>query len=189
MTIQTYKINRAGVLDIGRPGNSSGFWAHDIIEHTVTPHPNRYIDEFLAIGSVIPSDDGEIRRVGGVVSLMYGVARRKDEIDRLCPEPSESAVCPELAERVRNSLEASGMVEIPDYLPGNIASWVSRGAEQFTERFPSNYRIVTSELGRGIDAAWYAWLEGEKFNILEIDTGGLEVYGVWGGGGKVRRFG
>lgn len=187
MTVLTYKISSNGVVDTGRPGNSPGFWSHDIIEHTLCPHPNRYTDEFVAIGSVIPSDDGEIRRVGGVVSLMYGEARRRDEVDKLCLEPAGVAVCPELAERVRNSLEASGMVNIPDYLPGNIASWVVRGAEIFIERFPSNYRTVRSDLGRGIHAAWCAWCEGEKFNELVVD--GLNVYGVWGGGSKVKRFG
>jgi hypothetical protein len=187
MSILTYKISSNGVVDTGRPGNSPGFWSHDIIEHTLCPHPNRYIDEFLAIGSVIPSDDGDIRRVGNVVSLMYGEARRRDEIDRLCPEPAGVAVCPELAERVKNSLEASGMVEIPSYLPGNIASWVSRGAELFIERFPSNYPDINSELGKVIARAWWGWCEGEKFDELVID--GLKVYGVWGGGSKVKRYG
>lgn len=189
MTTRAYKISRAGVLDTGRPGNSPSLWAHDILEHTVTPHPNRYIDEFLAVGSVIPSDGGDMWRVGGVVSIMYGEARRKDEIERLCPEPSQSAVCPELAERVRDSLEASGMVEIPDYLPGNIASWVSRGAELFIERFPSNYPIVSSELGRKIFAAWYWWRDVKRFDKLIVDEDRLEVYGIWSSPARVKRFG
>ena len=173
----TYEISETGVVLTGRPGNSPGLWAHDTLEHTVIPHPNSYIDEFLAAGSCIAY--GTPRDVQGhlrwVVKTMYRGAEGRGELDILCPEPPpQYKVIGDLGDLPSALVRYDLKGDIPYE---HIAGWMYRGAELFIERFPNCSPEAMHKLNGKIFKAWYWWRDVEKFNRLTIDLKVLTVRG------------
>lgn len=176
-TTYEYEINEEGVVLTGRPGNSPGLWAHDTIEHTVIPHPNSYIDEFLAAGSSIAyGDPKDVQKyLRQLVKLLYKGAEGRGELDILCPEPPPQYKVIRDVGDLPSELVGYGLKGDIPY--DHIAGWMYKGAELFIERFPNCSLEAMYELNGKIFRAWYWWRDVKKFDRLTIDLEVLTVYG------------
>lgn len=136
--------------------------AHDILEHTVTPHPNGYIDEFMAIGAVLAGrvENGYINEYGRIISVkdiqsdVYSLAIDALNTEySLCPKScsnylKDSDLMSEIRTFVRKGLlEAVNEYEDVEYNylqmkskynfdVDSIVGWICKGYQLFKKRFP-----------------------------------------------------
>lgn len=173
-----YTISNTGVIDTGRPGNGPYAWAHDIIEHSVIPHPDRCIDELLALGGgLFYHCDRKLsdKHLEKVLGFLY----ERCEL----PSVSDFSPSPELEQKIGRWFNWSGNV------CRSVAGWIDKGSELFKERFPSNYTEVGKSLTGKIDGAYILRNKHNvMFDELTVDFDSYSVKGYNSVTGKTILF-
>ena len=129
------------VLDTGReyfePALSGLVVAHDILEHSVNPHVNGYIDEFLALGGILAGrvDSGWCTKYGSrIISDDL-----KSDIESLAKNAlwTDEELCPKVS---RNYLQSSDMMdEIRSFVRNGIIDAVNEYEDAEYKYIPLKY--------------------------------------------------
>ena len=155
------------VIDTGRdyfePALSGFTCAHDILEHTATPHPNGYIDELMALGGIIAGriNSGWRNEYGSQISftdIRFDVSSLiKADLHSFNPEMQQILVIKryiqdsdfmsDLREEVREGIK-EGVAEFFGYEnqieeiktrklynPSHITAWIVTGYRVWKRRF------------------------------------------------------
>lgn len=146
--------------------------AHDLLEHATKPHPNKFIDEFIALGGIlfvrIETGYQDGTRYLNLEDLAYDICQVVYE--ETCENPSYPSIGPGLRnyktrnicllETVRSCVAKSRVIYQEEYghsynqrynNPSIIEGWVCKGYQLAKKRFN---RV-------GLDACEVSWLFGE----------------------------
>jgi len=176
--------------------------AHDILEHTVKPHFDPFIDEFMALGAIVagrlrvscmPSGRDRPVQLHDIASSISDMAIEcynsvlKISDRPLCVATSVSYVnnadiMRDLEQCVVNGLrDACNELELESYpvKPANIRSivgWMSRGYNLFNKRFKDPGTVADflfDEIERTVNS-WFEYLECEgREATLHVDFTGM----------------
>ncbi|CAB4147630.1 hypothetical protein UFOVP431_39 [uncultured Caudovirales phage] len=181
-----------GVLvDTGRDYHepiNSYIVAHDILEHTVEPHFDPFIDEFMALGATVAGRLTVGRIQSGIASDIFNMAVECYSSDRpLCVATSvsyvnDAGIMRDLERCVVHGLrDACDELELESYpvKPANIRSivgWMSKGYNLFNKRFKDPGTVADylfDEINRTVNS-WFEYLECEgREATLHVDFTGM----------------
>jgi hypothetical protein len=168
--------------------------AHDILEHTITPHPFGCIDELLAIGSVLAGRiehgwcHGGYKRIdtewlsGDIYSLAQGAMLNEESLTpKACKSYlQDSGLMHEIKAFVRKGLIQHLMEEEDDVIKhktspelyydiDSIVGWICKGYQLFRKRFPKNRYDISTYLFDKIKDVGDNWLkyaeEGQRAKL------------------------
>lgn len=171
--------------------------AHDILEHTVKPHFDPFIDEFMALGAIVAGrlrvgciSSGRDRPVQlhDIASEIFNMAVECYNSDRpLCVAASVSYVSDadimrDFEQCVVDGLKkACSELKLKSYpaKPANIRSivgWMSKGYNLFNKRFKDPGTVADflfDEIERTVNS-WFEYLECEgREATLHVDFTGM----------------
>ena len=146
------------------PALNGSIVAHDIVEHFSNSHENGYIDEFMAIGSVIAGriSYGWTNNFGRTFSynvihidvsnlVMNSIWQDDDWMKFSCNSYiQDKAEMEAIRENVKSGIiegYCEAEVEVPDNLDvmvRNITGWICKGIQKFNKRFENKYRVSIS---------------------------------------------
>jgi hypothetical protein len=159
------------VVDTGRnyfePGMDGLVVAHDILEHTVTPHSCGYTDELMAVGGYIAGRvacaysslgyrPASIDNVSGDISSLLLAALNEDgddnalaRIDKCNSFLQDEFIMKDLKKEVKKGIIEAldewsdgeyGEERLADYDINSIIGWICKGYQLFNKRFSYGLR-------------------------------------------------
>jgi hypothetical protein len=180
--------------------------AHDILEHTVKPHWDGYIDEYMALGGIIAGriESGAMSIgnrpivIGDIASDVSSLVRSALCVgDDICAEECNSYIQDEsLMEDIRKAVK-DGMIEgyeeyyydeeyaIYEADVKNIVGWICKGIQLFRKRFRNkNIWFISNTVFNTIEEVVDQWVNRNELGdrgILHVnlDTGYVCIDEVW----------
>lgn len=141
-----------------RPAVNGQICAHDLLEHPLTPHPDPFIDELMAVGSYLAG------RANNSSNPFYLVSSELVRILESYEPENDLFFCLSdevLMEQIKACVDkAYWFIKRPGENSSSVVSWICKGHQRFVERFSHlDVRRVATELFDSIDKACTQALE------------------------------
>lgn len=127
--------------DYHDPAISGLTLAHDIIEHTVIPHQDPFIDELMALGGLVAGRGSNGLFPNGLAGIIRDLlAYDPDAFMENSQYPNNKKLKdPELYHSIIKAVEeVNGDIDEEDHIPFNqqlVTSWICEGYQRFKNRF------------------------------------------------------
>ena len=140
------------------PAVNGQICAHDLLEHPLTPHPDPFIDELMAVGSYFAG------RVNNSSNPFYLVSLELVRILESYEPENDLFFCLSdevLMEQIKTCVDkAYWFLARPGGNSSSVVSWICKGHKRFVERFSHlDVQRVATELFDSIDKACTQALE------------------------------